>query len=120
MQNPNRQKMRMDFELNIRAGLASETTARTESVTLEPSQTRLEPQLHLNIVRRSGEPRAVSHLTSLQEFTVDERYFISCTNTKLTGSVGICLNVCPASNCCSSLTLLSHDAKLTLSEAIAA
>ena len=46
-------------------------------------------------------------------------YFISCTNARLAGWVGIVLNSLPARSCCWSSTLRSQVAKLTLSEAIA-
>jgi len=46
-------------------------------------------------------------------------YFNSLANARLTGSTAIALNVGPDKSWCWSSTLLSHDAKLMLNEAIA-
>ena len=46
-------------------------------------------------------------------------YFNSLANARLTGSTAIALNVGPDKSWCWSSTLLSHDAKLMLNEAMA-
>src|ERR1700681_3826715 len=48
------------------------------------------------------------------------RHFASCTNARFAGWIGIDLNALPARSCCWSSTLFSHEAKLILSEIMAA